>query len=1143
MLIRHWKHVLFILCAVMCVTQARAAALTQQEVPTFVAPRMTTAPKIDGVIDPVEWREAMAISGVASPETELIPRPTTYFLAWDPGHIYLAYRTYVREGYKPGIIDGRSPGLANVFDDGAELVIKPMGSNVPVNNKQAAFRFFLNCVGNVGDLTKLDLGQQLKNWGPKFQSAAKLTAPGTAPNGGRWCEVEMSAVPGDFELTSDNHAGDEWRIMLGFNHMPMWMQSRIPCLGGYFEASGNGYCRATLADNTPSVQFTMDSLSNLASDGTAALQVKAYNPTGAAMNLTVDVNVAGSIVKHETLSVPASGANSYDLNEKLPDTVKSGKASLSVSQNDKVLLSYTTYFRVGSMPQFLAPVTQPDPNKFTLQTRFNPVKSWLLIKADTYYLPDPSMARSLKYRVVSVSDDTKVLAEGTLTTIADWYFLERLSLPPLQPGKYSVVASMTLSDGHVLGPMTQIFEKKDEAKAFPEWWGKKFGNLERVLPPFTNMARKANSVSCWGRAYTLDTLGLPAAIASQGSPVLGQAARLVLTVAGKELVVPLNNAPTFTETKQWRVSFKGKVAAGGVNFSASGWVEQDGLVYVELTYGPSGKTPVKVDGLRIEYPLAARDAECLVCIGPGSNFSSKTTMILPTDKQGRLWSTFDTGRSGSGMTVGNFYPTVWIGNEKRGLVWWADNDQGWFPVDNVPAHEAVRAGDTVMLRNNIIGTPVTLTASRTVAFSYIATPFRPMTQGWRMEGATEDGTFSVPFRGLRKDSKTGQMLDPGAAQQNWMHPESRYPEEWSQIWAEQKVQADAYAKPQQWQDPYAARNGVNFTHMSFALHGYGRKSIIDDLYTYFGSDWEGETDTWNESYTDYAMYLMEGAFHEGGVRSTYWDITFPTQFGDLLSGLCYRLPDGRIQKGYNGWNLRRFMMRIQALMVDNNLFPNGNGSHSTNAYLPIAMPWLDSVLDGERNWNLDLNDQDWVDNYPIDRMRSMSTPESWGTPICWMANMDTTNPAKVYAAKRTQGEWVWMHDSWRNPYIPQLSVMPTPVLDWGINSAQTVYHPYWRNPYVTCADKDVLISLWQLPDRVMLGVFNYNRADTKDITLQVDLDKLKLTPTLPWQEFIGVRDLWQASTAPNAQLDFYARTLSVKSLQPHTIRLIGIRKY
>ena len=75
--------------------------------------------------------------------------------------------------------------------------------------------------------------------------------------------------------------------------------------------------------------------------------------------------------------------------------------------------------------------------------------------------------------------------------------------------------------------------------------------------------------------------------------------------------------------------------------------------------------------------------------------------------------------------------------------------------------------------------------------------------------------------------------------------------------------------------------------------------------------------------------------------------------------------------------------------------------------------------------------------------------------------MDSKVPGRADAAKRIQGQWVWMHDSWLNPYIPQLNRMPNSVLEWGVNDEKTVYHPYWRNEYVTSDDKDVLISLWQ----------------------------------------------------------------------------------
>jgi hypothetical protein len=198
------------------------------------------------------------------------------------------------------------------------------------------------------------------------------------------------------------------------------------------------------------------------------------------------------------------------------------------------------------------------------------------------------------------------------------------------------------------------------------------------------------------------------------------------------------------------------------------------------------------------------------------------------------------------------------------------------------------------------------------------------------------------------------------------------------------------------------------------------------------------------------------------------------------------------------------------------------------------MPWLDAVLDGERNYDLASTPLDWVDNMPIDRMRSMSVPHSWGVAICWMANMDSDDKTAIDTAKRVQGQWVWMHDSWRNPYIPQLPVMPEAVLDWGVNDAESVYHPYWRNPFVTSDDSDVLVSLWQLPDRVMLGVFNHAMDETKDVSLEIDLAALGLDPAE-----VYARGLW-VDAQGEAAFDADAGLLRVKGLPGHRLILVGL---
>lgn len=1266
---------------------ARAPAASTSDsapVPSFAITRLSTPPTIDGVIGAAEWHEAMAVSGVADQSTDmskpLIPRPTTFYLGWDPQHIYFAARAYVRPGSKPSINVGRSQGLAYVWDDGLEINWQPLGANVAPGNNGSAYKWFLNTLGFIGDTSRLALGQQFKSWNPQFVIETRLTDPGTAPDGGRWWEMEMSATTDDFELDGQHQAGDTWRMMLGFNHLPMWMQARIPCRGPYLDPFG--FNLMELVEDTPSVQMTMENLQNLATDGTASIAVQSFNPTDTPVDLSLHINVADTIVRDETLIIPAGHTARFELDETLPDTVTQGQATIRVMLGDRQLYYYTVPFERGAYEFMLSPSAPPDRTNLAFDTQFNPVRSWLLIRGDTYYLEDPEDAAALHFSV-KPDDSDAVVASGSITKAAEYYLQEIVQLPPLDPGHYVVQATMELVDGTILGPAGGLFEKKDEQAEYGHWWGTEYGDTERILPPYTALTVDGNRVGSLGRSYQLNALGLPDQVESRGEAVSAQAARVVVVIDGTEHVIDLGH-PTITQTTDWRVRFEGTAQGAGLRFSADGWVEQDGLVYVDLTYEPVGDDPVLVDAVRLEFPLSEMDADGLLCIGPGNNYSSRTTMLLPDEQTGQLWSTLNTGINGSGMTVGSFYPTVWIGSERRGFLWWADNDKGWVQDDAVPAHEAVRTEDAVLLVNNIVAGPTTLSDAHALSLSWMATPFKPMVSGFRKTQATIDGTFHQPFRNLRVDSKTGQKVfqNPGGGllHVNWIHPESRYPEEWEALWAQQKTQgfmgwpaADSLVYHNQWRDPFAARS-QGFTNMSFQVYGYGRKTLEDHLYNYFGAEWE--PDTWNESYTDYAMYLFDGAFHRGGVQSTYWDLTFPIQFNEPLSGLAYRLPDGRVQAGYHGWNLRRFFMRLYALQTDAGLTPGGNGSHSTNAYVPVAMPWLDAVLDGERNWDLGSTPLDWVDNMPIERMRSMSVPHSWGVAICWMANMDTDDVAQRDAAKRVQAQWVWMHDSWLNPYIPQLPRMPDPVLDWGVNDAATQYHPYWRNPFVASPDSTVLVSLWQLPDRVMLGVFNYDRETkdvavdidlgalgldlsqvvtrtlwvesegeatleaesgtlrvdglpghrlilvgvaaqvdderrrsaaalpvrfagdlpealvdfglvreetrhfeagqapgvtsqddaiqvgmwqlpdrvlltventdeaARDVLLHVDLDSLDLTPRLPWQQFVGVRDLWMAEGAGSAAtIDFHARTLAISGMAPGEVRLVGLRRY
>ncbi len=1148
---------------------------------TFAVPKISAPPKLDGTIDPAEWREAVAVSGTTCTGTDLLnPQPVIFWLAWDEQNLYMACRAWLPGGYKPRLHGGRVPGGADCFDDGLECLFKPMGKNVNYQNHATEFKFNISSVGYGGTYTRLVVGQILSNWEPDFDTAARLTAPGTAPGGGRWWEMEVAFSQDDFELTGANRAGDQWKLMLGLNHMPAvgWYQGRVPCIGGYFTPDGKSV--ATLVEDLPTVQMLVDSLSNVAADGTANLAVKAFNPTKAAAQVKLVLDVAGKIKRSETLELPAGGEKTFSINEKLPADVKEGRLTLKASSGETTLLSYIAPFEVGRQRERLQPVPDPDPNEFPFSAKFNPVRGLLQISGDSYFLPDPKAVKSLHYEVKQ-KETGNVIAAGEITNVYAWRFEDVLTLKKVKPGAYEATATLVLNDGTTFGPRSASFEKKDEAKAFAHWWGKDPGDSKRLLPPFTAIervgknglfslfqSRSAAAFTCWGREYAFDALGLPVAVTSQGGDVLAAPARIVVTVDGQETVVPVGK-PKITEHKDWRVSFEGKAEGAGLVFAATGWMEQDGMVSVDLTYAPKDGKPVKVDALRIEYPVADDVAECLVSVGPGGNFAAATYTVLPTDKQGTLWTTLDTGKAGARMTVGSFYPHVWLGSEQRGLQWWADSDKGWFPDDQVPAHEVRRVqgsgfgvqGSVVALANHIIGKPVELAKAHTLNFTWIASPFKPLPKGWRMTIATEDGTFGVPHRGTRVNPKTGKKYTTKGLE-NWINPESYDPADWAGLWAEQKEKADASVKRQLPFDPWQARSGVTWQHMSFQLIGWGRKSMEDAVFNYFGDEWQASgNDTWNPTYRDYAMYLFDRAFGEGGVVSTYWDLSFPILFESPLSGLAWQLPDGRWQPGYNTLNCRRFFQRLWAVQDKHGLNPGAVGTHSTQAFIFPALPWLDAVTDGERDWNIDVSDLDWVDFYSKERMRAMSVPHNWGVAINWIANLASADRRKVIHGKTVQAEYVWMHDSWFSPYAmySHIQRMPDTILDWGLNGEHVTYVPYWRNPYAGSGDPDLLVSLWRIPDeadgRILVGVFNYNRKEVKDVEVKLDLAKLGLAGKPLemrdfWRDFLlgysgdaGIRaalDMTNEQLGSAAEFDAAKGVLRFKALGAHRGRFIGI---
>ena len=166
--------------ALLCISAGGGTARAADRTPAFCIPRMSAPPRLDGVLDPAEWREAVAISGVEEQGSkELCMRPTTFFLAWDPDHLYLACRTWVMPGFQVGAA-GRAPGDAGCGDVGLELHFQPVGK-VAAGQTDSSYKFNVNALGMYGECCRVSVGQLFKTWVPGFRIAVRQTGPGTAP--------------------------------------------------------------------------------------------------------------------------------------------------------------------------------------------------------------------------------------------------------------------------------------------------------------------------------------------------------------------------------------------------------------------------------------------------------------------------------------------------------------------------------------------------------------------------------------------------------------------------------------------------------------------------------------------------------------------------------------------------------------------------------------------------------------------------------------------------------------------------------------------------------------------------------------------------------------------------------------------------
>ncbi len=271
-------------------------------------------------------------------------------------------------------------------------------------------------------------------------------------------------------------------------------------------------------------------------------------------------------------------------------------------------------------------------------------------------------------------------------------------------GEYVVTAAVADAAGEM-----QTASAPFEVVPTPDWVGNSLGRERVIVPPFEPITTSQTAFRVWGRRTEFADRFLPASMTSQDKELLAGPMRLVAMRDGERIPLTTSAPVTFSERSPDRVEFATAGSGAGIEARIDWWAEYDGFTWAEMAISaPERRT---IDGLALEIPLRAEFARMI---------------HADTNRRHAAINDF----IGDEPFAWGFLPMIWTGDHDRGLCWFAESAEPFVPLDGERVVEVIPQGDTVLLRITMIGAPVEMTGRRRFGFGLLASPVRPLPEGW-----------------------------------------------------------------------------------------------------------------------------------------------------------------------------------------------------------------------------------------------------------------------------------------------------------------------------------------------------------------------------------------------------------------------------
>jgi hypothetical protein len=689
------------------------------------------------------------------------------------------------------------------------------------------------------------------------------------------------------------------------------------------------------------------------------------------------------------------------------------------------------------------------------------------------------------------------------------------------PGSERYVAAVDVPMSSLQGSAfrVQANGKHDDAADFvlekPEWIHSQAGISDKVQFPWTPVTTQqadsgAVDVGVWGRTYSFDAVPFLQQVESGGEPLLTGPIALNARADGQP--VQWHDTPVeLTDASDTAASLEQLRRSGAVNMHVSSSVEYDG--FITITCEVKANRKVSLDELTLEIPMSSIFAE--FCAGD---------YVLP--KQPNV--------SNSAMFRGaieqdlsfRFGPTVWMGNDYGGISWQAETDEDWRYADEQRAIEILPRGETTYFRAHFIDVPTELAAGESLRYEFAlqATPLKPLYRdAWSMRiGRSEPygADLDLPDKVINGMPALEYLASTGL-RHLFINVNDEFP------WPMPRRQRFKDALLRLNNEAHEA--GLNI--YCYAIHAripvmrpefdiYGEDMLIRPSRQYLQTasrpldrpgpvPWkpdmlplpQGSVDFCprSDALRDAYMHALNQRVTQFGDDGVYLDGTYVTEpCLNPAHGCGYRGADGKMHPTYAVFDSRKMMQRIYTIVHENN--PDGVVDlHSSFFFNPSGIAYADVIWTGEQWYELRFTGAGYIaGTLSLDMFRTEFTGWNLGVPAETLhyrlgeaINVAATSLLHDISPRMSTNAYEDQSGRW-DPYfklVPDIWKMRDM---FGMTDAEKLFY-FENEEYVTVSPQKCYATLFKHPTNGVLAFVSNLTPDAQDITVQLDLDELRLS--------------------------------------------------